>query len=241
MKHFFIILISVLSLSVFAQTLPTDNAERAKLTRQLTRSIPMELGKIEGNMPQINVLIKKGEKVQAKAMVDEALQKIAKIEEDQQKLAQLDENADEETLMIAEVQEAKRYLIEKANKLRNAIGIYITCDAKLFDEEYPVFLKELQGELSQLGISFVDSVNQADWSISIKASTREYNKTESGTYFAYADAQLTIDKIANGKRIYEDAISEKGGSPISYEQAAREAYKYLAPRISAIIKEQIEK
>ena len=244
MKHLFIIFLSTLSLSVFAQTLPTDNAERAKLARQLTRSIPMELGKIEGNMPQINVLIKKGEKVQAKAMVDEALQKIAKIEEDQQKLAQLDEDADEETLMIAEVQEAKRYLIEKANKLRNAIGIYITCDAKLFDSEYPTFLKELQGELSQLGISFVDSVNQADWSISIKATAREYNKVELGgaaNYFAYADAQLTIDKIANGKRVYEDAISEKGGHTHNYDKAAREAYKYLAPRISAIIKEQIEK
>lgn len=83
MKHLFIIFLSTLFLSVFAQSLPTDVTERAKLARQLTRSIPMELGKIEGNMQQINVLIKKGEKVQAKAMVDEALQKIAKIEEDQ--------------------------------------------------------------------------------------------------------------------------------------------------------------
>lgn len=98
MKHLFIILLS--ALSIFAQSLPTDNTERAKLARQLTRSIPMELGKIEGNMPQINVLIKKGEKVQAKAMVDEALQKIANIEEDLQKLAQLDENADGDTLLL---------------------------------------------------------------------------------------------------------------------------------------------
>ena len=239
MKHFFIILISVLSLSVFAQTLSNDEAERAKMARQLTRSIPAELGKIEGAMPQINILIKKGEKVQAWTMVEEALQQIAKIEADQKTLALLDESADDEILMTAEVAEAKRYLTDKANKLRNAIGIYITCDAKLFDAEYPTFLKELQGELSQLGVSFVDSVEQADWKIAIKASTREYNKMESGTYFAYADAQLTIDKIANGKRVYEDAISEKGGHTHNYDKAAREAYKYLIPRISAIIKEQI--
>lgn len=244
MKKIFIMLLSALSLSVFAQTFPKDEAERARMARQLTRSIPMELCKIEGTMPQINILIKKGEKVQARTMVEEALQQIAKIEADQKTLALLDESADDEILMTAEVAEVKRYLTDKANKLRNAIGIYITCDAKLFDAEYPTFLNELQGELSQLGVSFVDSVEQADWKIAIKATTREYNKVELGgaaTYFTYADAQLTIDKIANGKRVYEDAISEKGGHTHNYDKAAREAYKQLIPRISAIIKEQIDK
>lgn len=239
MKQILTFLFAVLSITVFAQSLPTDEAERAKLARQLTRSIPMELGKIECTMPQINMLLKKGEKVQARTMVEEALQQISKIEADQKTLALLDEAADDEILMTAEVEEAKRYLTDKANKLRNAIGIYITCDAKLFDVEYPVFLKELQGGLSQMGVSFVDSVEQADWKITITASTREYNKTENGTYFAYADAQLAIDKLANGKRVYEDAISEKGGHTHNYDKAAREAYRYLSSRISTIIKEQI--
>lgn len=244
MKNILLILLSTLSLTAFAQTLPTDEAKRAKLARQLTRSIPMELGKIEGSMPQINILIKKGEKVQARTMVEEALQQITKIEADQKTLALLDESADDEILMTAEVEEAKRYLTDKANKLRNEIGIYITCDAKLFDTEYPIFLKDLQGELSQLGVSFVDSVEQADWSISIQAKAREYNKVELGgaaNYFVYVDAQITMDKIANGKRVLEDAMSEKGGHTHNYDKAAREAYKYLAPHISAIIKEQIEK
>jgi len=244
MKKIIILLLAVFPLAVFSQTIPTDEAERAKLARQLTRSIPMELGKIEGIMPQINILIKKGEKVQARRMVEEALQQIAKIEADQKTLALLDETADEEMLMTAEVADAKRVLTEKANRLRNAIGIYITCDAKLFDTENIAFLKELQGELSQFGVSFVDSVNQADWAINIQAKAREYNKVELGgatSYFVYVDAQMSIDKIANGKRVYEDAISEKAGHTFNYEQAARDAYKYLATRINAIIKEQIVK
>lgn len=235
MKQIITVLLMAFSLSFFAQDLPTDEAERAKMARQLTRSIPMELGKIEGAMPQINMLIKKGEKVQARTMVEEALQQIVKIEKDQKTLALLDENADDEILMTAELAEAKRYLTEKANKLRNAIGIYITCDAKLFDTEFPVFLKELQGDLSSLGVSFVDSVEQADWKISVTANTREYNKVDLGgatNYFAYADARLTIDKLANDKRIYEDALSEKGGHTHNYDKAAREAYKHLATRMS---------
>lgn len=244
MKKLLTFLFAVLSFSVFAQTTPTDDAERAKLARQLTRSIPMELGKIEGTMPQINILIKKGEKVQARTMVEEALQQIAKIETDQHTLALLDETADDEILMTAEVAEAKRYLTDKANQLRNAIGIYITCDAKLFNAENTAFLKDLQGELSQLGVSFVDSLNQADWSINIQAKAREYNKVEIGNtanYFAYADATLTIDKRTNNKRVFEDAISEKGGHTFDYEHAALEAYKHLLPRLTSIIKEQIEK
>lgn len=229
--------------SVFPQSIPTDEAERAKLARQLTRSIPMELGKVEGTMPQINILIKKGEKVQAREMVEEALQQIAKIEEDQKKLALLDESADDEILMTAEVAEAKRYMIDKANKLRNAIGIYFACDAKLFDKEYPVFLKELQGNLSQLGVSYVDNIEDADWKITITATAREYNKMEFGNmanYFAYVDVQMSIDKMANNKCVYSDAISEKGGHTHNYEKAASEAYKSIVPRVSALIKAQIQ-
>ena len=76
------------------------------------------------------------------------------------------------------------------------------------------------------------------------ANAREYNKVELGgaaNYFVYVDAQLTIDKIANGKRVLEDAVSEKGGHPLNYRQAALEAYKQLVPRLSEAIKEQIEK
>lgn len=230
MKKVFIIFLSVLSLTAFAQT------------EQMLHQIAIDLAKVE-DMSQINILAKKGEKAQAKALAEEALWQIEKIEADQKRLARMDETLDEKTLMIPETQETKRYLMNRLNQLRYT-NIYITCDAKLFDSEYPTFLKELQGELSQLGVTFADSVEQADWKINVTATTREYNKVELGgvaNYFAYADATLTIDKLATGKRVYEDAISEKGGHTHNYEKAAREAYKHLIPRLSAAIKEQIEK
>lgn len=244
MKKLFILLFLSLPVISLAQTLPTDSLERVKMAKQLIRSIPMELGKIEGEMPQINMLIKQGEKVQARTMVEQALQQIAKIEADQKTLAQLDETVDDETLMTAELTEAKRYLTEKANKLSNAIGVYVTCDAKLFDADNTAFIKELQGQLSQLGVAFVDTKEQADWAIEITAKAREYNKVELGgatNYFVYVDAQLTMDKIANGKRVLEDAMSQKGGHPLNYEQAALEAYQQLLPRLTTAIKSQIEK
>lgn len=244
MKKLFILLFLSLPVISLAQTLPTDSLERVKMAKQLIRSIPMELGKIEGEMPQINMLIKQGEKVQARTMVEQALQQIAKIEADQKTLAQLDETVDDETLMTAELTEAKRYLTEKANKLSNAIGVYVTCDAKLFDADNTAFIKELQGQLSQLGVAFVETKEQADWAIEITAKAREYNKVELGgatNYFVYVDAQLTMDKIANGKRVLEDAMSQKGGHPLNYEQAALEAYQQLLPRLTTAIKSQTDK
>lgn len=232
----YILLVVCLPLLAQEQDIPTAN--------QLTRNIAFELGKIEGALPQINILLKKGEKAQAREMVNEALQKLSKIEADQRTLAQIDETADEETLMLEQVQFLKQYLVNKANLLRNAIALYISCDAQLFDEDYPTFLKDIQGELSKQGVSFVDSIEQADWSITIKATSREHNVIKNGefaTYFAYVDAQLAIDKISNGKRIFEDAMSAKGGHTYNYDKAAREAYHDLVPMISAIIKEQIQK
>ena len=244
MKHFLIIIFSTLSISVFAQNLPTDEAERAKQARQTERRIALEHGKIEANMPQINMLLKKGEKAQAKAMVDEALRQIEAIEADQKLLSQLDETADEETLMLAETQDAKQYLTSKANMLRNAIGLYISCEADLFGSGYAALADEIKGGLADAGMSFTDSAEVSDWVVTISAKAREHNKADFGgisNYFVCVDAKITIDRTASGKRVYQDMISEKGGHTQSYERAAQETYRYLAPRISGIIREQTAK
>ncbi len=230
MKKLLIILLSICSLTSFAQT------------DKLVRRISYELGKVEGSFPQINMLIKKGEKVQAREMVNAALLQIEKIEE-KQKEASLIGDVDEEDLFIPQTQEAKRFLINKANQLRNGINVYIHCNAQLFKEEYRYLTEEIQGYLSEIGCAFVDSIESADWAIYIDAKTREGNKMTSGkftTFFSYVDLRLSIDKTANGKRVYQNSFSEKGGDTRSFEQAAYEAYHELTPQVSAIIKEHIQ-
>ena len=94
-----------------------------------------------------------------------------------------------------------------------------------------------------MGCTFVRSGNEADWIITITAIAREYSKSYFGSvssYFAYVDAKISIDKVATQQRIYEDAISEKGGHTHNYKQAARQAYKDISPKISEIIKGQIQ-
>ena len=230
MKKLFIICFSVLSISIFAQT------------EQVLHQIAIDLAKVE-DMSQINILAKKGEKAQAKALAEEALWQIEKIEAEQKRLARMDETLDEKTLMIPETQETKRYLINRLNQLRYT-NIYITCDAKLFDSEYSALLGNIQGALSASDVSFVDSADASDWSITITAKASEYNKADFdgvSSYIVYVDAKTVIEKTATNKRLYDNTFKKKGGSPVSFEQAATEAYQRLAPEISAAIKKEIAK
>ena len=68
---------SALFLSVFAQS------------EQMLHQIAIDLAKVE-DMSQINILAKKGEKAQAKALAEEALWQIEKIEANQKRLARME-------------------------------------------------------------------------------------------------------------------------------------------------------
>lgn len=228
-----ILFLSVLSLTAFAQR------EGAQLVQQITSAIDA----VDATLPQINILIKKGEKGQAKTLIEKTLRQIETVEADYKRLAQMNDAENADVPSVSQLQETKRYLTNKANQLRYT-NVYLRCEAKLFEGEYGALLDAIQSALSEENVSFVDSANVSDWTVTITAKAREYNKAEFGgmtTYFAYVDAKTVIVKTATGKRLQENSVTEKGGSPFGFEQAAQEAYHKIAPKISAIIKEQIEK
>ena len=230
MKKLYIILLSILSLSIFAQD-----------SQQLAQQIIEQNDAVDATLPQINILIKKGEKGQAKALIEKTLQQIEQIEADRKRLTQMGDADDTEVPSLAQLQETKRYLINKANQLRYTM-VYITCAANLFGEDYSAFCEEINGALTDFDVSFVDDEESAEWVVSVTAKAREHTKNEQNgmtTYYAYADADLAIIKTATGKRVCQKRLSEKGGHFRGYDKAAQEAYKYLIPKISAIIKEQI--
>ena len=242
MKKTLILLLSIGSLVIWSQSLRANTDQRDQLVKQLVQRITIAMDAVDATLPQINILIKKGEKQQAKALVEKALKQIEQIEADQKQLAQLDAKALESVSSINEIQETKRYLTNKFNQLRYT-NVYISGEAKLFEDEYPSFIEDVKSALSNDDVSFVDSDSISDWKVTIKAKVRKHNKADFGgavSYFVYVDAQTTIVKTASGKRLLDKTISEKGGSPLSFEQAAQEAYKKIAPKVSAVIKEQIQ-
>ena len=230
MKKLFFVLLAALPLTTLAQD-----------AQQLAREITTEVDVIDATLPQINILIKKGEKGQAKTLIEKSIRQIEAIEANYKQLAQTGEPEDINVPPVTQLQETKRYLTGKLNQVRYT-NVYIRCEAKLFDGEYGALLDEVQSVLSESDVSFVDSVSMSDWTVTITAKAREYNKAEFGgmaTYFTYVDAKTVIVKTASGKSLQENSVTEKGGSPFGFEQAAQKAYKAIVPKISAVIKEQI--
>lgn len=216
--------------------------KKSTLIRQLEKKITVSLTKIETALDQIEQLIANGQKMQARDLTAKTLPQFTEVDEAQKLLAAVDENADEESLQLQETRTLQHRLTQIAADLKNGINICLICDAYMFGQSYNALKGEIQGELSKMGCSFVTGAANPDWTVYVTAKAREYNKNDFGgvsTYFAYVDVQIIIEKTATGQRIYEDAISEKGGHTHNYEQAARQAYRDLSPKISAIIKQQI--
>lgn len=217
--------------------------KKSTLIRQLEKTITVCLTKIETSMDQIDQLVANGQKLQARELAENTVPKFREVDEAQKLLAAVDENANEESLQLQETRTLQHRLTDLVAQLKNGINIYLICNAYMFGQTYSALKGEIQGALSPMGCTFVRTDAGADWIITVTATAREYNASSYGsvtTYFAYVDAKISIEKGATRQRIYEDAISEKGGHTHNYEQAARQAFKDLSPKISAIIKEQIQ-
>ncbi len=216
--------------------------KKATLIRQLEKKITVGLTKIETSLDQIDQLIATGQKMQARELAQKTLPQFYEIDETQKILAAVDENADEETLQLQETRTLQQRLTGIIANLKHGINIYLSCTADMFGTNYSALRAEIQGELSKLGCTFVSSAADSDWAVYINAPARQYNKSNFGevsTFFCYVDANIRITKTATGQQIFEDQISEKGGHTLGFEQAARDAYKQISPKISAIIKQQI--
>lgn len=237
-------------LQVEAWTNPNSNevvafayVKKSTLIRQMEKKITVNLTKVETSLEQVEAMISQGQKMQARETIKKVVPIFQELEQAQRILIAVDPMADSESLQLAETKQFTQRYTRMAAELKNGINIYLNCTAKLFNANYATLKAEIQGELSKLGCTFVTSAAQSDWAVTVAAAAREYNKNTYGdvsTYFAYVEANIAIVKTATGQQIYENEISEKGGHTHNYEQAAREAYKFISPQISKIIKEQIQ-
>ena len=214
------------------------------LSRRLMKRILTNVGKADTEMQAVEDLIARGDKAQARDKLPAVQSILDNIEGDQRVLLSVDSNVTDEDLAVEDVNSLKKkYQILTAD-LKNGINICLLCNAYIFGVNYTALKGEIQGELSKMGCNFVLSTEQADWAIQVTVTAREYNAAKFGdvtTYFAYVDAKIIVEKTTTRQRIYENQISEKGEHSHNYEQAARQAYKDISPKISKIIKEQITK
>ena len=217
--------------------------KKSTLIRQLEKQITVALTKVEMSLDQVDQLIATGQKLQARSAAEKALPLFAEVDEAQKLLVAVDADATEETLMLNEMRQLQQRLMAMVAHLKNALTICIQCDASILGTNYPTLSSTLQGHLSKLGCNFVSDPSVADWVVTIQASAREYSTVLTGniaTYFVYVDATVSVRKAVTNQLVYEDMLTEKGGHTHNYHQAAREAYRYLTPKICKSVEEQVK-
>ncbi len=217
--------------------------KRQTLVNQLTRRIAMLSGKAENDWQQAVACYEQGQKTQARSHAENGMAQLTQLEDLQSLLAAVDEFADEETLQTAQTQTLKRQLSDMLSQLRNAVAVYIQCDAKLINSNYPALRGAVEGALSETGVSFVNDPAEADWAVYITAVAQEYAKTDFGSvcnYAVFVEVYLDIERLSDKKRIYSNSITSKTKSHTKgFDHAAREAYQEITPQILSIIQTQI--
>ena len=217
--------------------------KRQTLVNQLTRRIAMLSGKAENNWQQAVSCLERGQKTQARSYAENGMEQLTQVEDLQSLLAIVDEFADEETLQTVQTQTLKRQLSEMLSQLRNAVAVFIQCEAKLFESNYSALCGAVEGALSETGVSFVNDPEDADWAVYITAFAKEYTKTDFGSvsnYAAFVEAHLDIERLSDKKHVYSKGLSSKNKSHTKgFEPAARDAYQDITPQIISIIQTQI--
>lgn len=217
--------------------------QRREVERKTEKQITALLSKLEMILQNTEQLIASGQKMEARKTAEKALPMFAEIEQHQKLLLSISD--DMEALQLGETQTLRSQFIEQLAALKNGIYICLRCNANLPDgSRYTALKGEITGALSPMGCSFTDNEDEADWFVTVDATSREYNASQSGeytSYVVYVETDISVRKVTTGQTVYEDRLSEKGCHTHNYEQAARDGYKKISPKISTVIKQQIQK
>lgn len=217
--------------------------KRSTLINSLVKKIALLSGKAENDLQQAQEMAGNGQKTQARDIAGRGLQNLVQSEEAQNLLAVVDETADEETLQIEQTRSLTRQLTAIRDQLRNALAVYLQCDAQLFGKDYSALKGSIEGALSQTEVSFVTDPEEADWAIYIRAEAQEHAKTDFGSmsnYAAFVEAHIDIDRKSDGKRIYSSGLtSDIANHTRGFVPAAKEAYKNISPKIIEILKKKM--
>ncbi|MDB4334873.1 hypothetical protein OAA06_00795 [bacterium] len=216
------------------------HVSRGEIIGYYKSSLSMHMQQIEGFVSSAQLFLSQSEKSKARAEYKKVLPLISKVEDAQSILNAVDRNSNENSLQIQKTIDIKNHIAQELKNLEHATFIFISCHSELFGNQNQLLENKIKAQLAEHNCSFVTDQSQADWVIDIKATARKYNNPHD-TYFSYVDASVSLTKAYDNKHIYQDQISQKGGSVINYNEAAKKAFKDIAINVSKNLLKWIEK
>lgn len=216
---------------------------KSEALRFYTRQIDIVFNNVEKHISITDTYVETGFKSKAKEEIKKADAEFSKLDKPIFFLTVFDCPEYELQEVLRKYGELEQLVKRKITDLEYGTNIYVSCTADMFGQTYYNLQKELKAELSEIGCNFTDDRSSADWAIIINANSRQYNTVDFGStvnYFSYVDAEITIEKVITNQRIYEDMLTEEGGHTHNFNEAARDAYKKITPKIINLVSENIK-
>ncbi|GHT11899.1 hypothetical protein AGMMS4956_05640 [Bacteroidia bacterium] len=192
-------------------------------------NISMLIGQIEGSLKTAKNLEQSKEKSKARRQCEEAMSMFAKVRYAQDLLTALDA-ADSESLQQAKSEALRNQATQMMARLAQGVYVYMKSSEDLLGKKVNIIAGKLKAILAQNGCSFTDDAAQADLKLTLSTTTREISNNN-GMVFCYADVEVDLYDNHKGKSVYNDEISQKGGSATA-ERAGRKAMEDAAPAIA---------
>jgi hypothetical protein len=183
-------------------------------------NIAMLIGQAEGSLYTAKNLESTQEKSKARKQCEDAVNLLAKVRYAQDLLTALDA-ADSESLQQAKTEQLHSDAAQMTARLAQGVYVYLESSEDLFGKKVSIIASKVKAILAKNGCSFTDDAAQADLKITLVSTTREISN-DNGLVFCYADTELDLYDNHKSKSVYNDEISQKGGSATA-ERAGRKA------------------
>jgi hypothetical protein len=208
-------------------------AKRQELTSYYESDITLDAQRVEGFFRAALQLEKQGSKVAARKQYEEAVPLLAKINHTQGMLVALGKSADAEGLQQERTEKLFTELRLAMARLERSVAIFVESSEDIFGQKSTsIVANKLKAALAKKSsCTFTGDASQSDFRLSLNTSTRQIGEATAAIVFCYADVTVDLVDSYTGQSVYQDEISQKGGST-SYERAGRQACEDVAPKIA---------
>ena len=146
---------------------------------------------------------------------------------------------DDESTQIEKSLALEAKITSALARMQSAISIFIKSYEKNLGQSVRLLEPKLKSVFSQRGCSFTNYSAEADWILSIRASSRSGNEIE-GLFFAYLDVTVSLIDQHSEKEIYSNIFTNMKGGGLDYESAGRKAYDSCLQHIANEIMHYLE-
>ena len=207
---------------------------KTELTAYYRAQIALQLRQLGNALALSAALVNDGQKAKARKVCEEALQPLAQIEFAQDLLTAVCPG-DTIGMQLPQLLRLKTELLQTLITLEQNIYIYLQCTETNFGKSLRILGPTLKDTLAYNQCSFTDDPEEADFIITVTASTREHDgNAVFGGAMKYSLADVEIEVYSNLKRkmVYNGSLSQKNnGDGATYESAGRNALKLAAGKV----------